>query len=168
MRENPTVSRLTPMGMRHETNPRESETGHETSVRRESLKALARKALQRDTSARQAVRLAPETVRQTRDEQGGFVSPVSHVRDRLLTIAREHGLPDRIVLDLPESELIATAEQHHDFTAEKGDELGRKLLVFYLRSLAGIEPALPGSLAERDAPARQARTLRDHHHKEPK
>lgn len=85
-----------------------------------------------------------------------FILVLSGMRGQLLTIARELGLPDRLVLELPESELAATAEQHHDFTTERGEELGRKLLVFYLRSLAGIEPALPGSLAERDACGRRA------------
>lgn len=83
--------------------------------------------------------------------------PLIRTRDRLLTVARTLGLPDHVVLDLSASELAETAKQHADFATEKGEELGQKLLVFYLRSLAGIEPALPGSLAERDASARRAR-----------
>lgn len=83
--------------------------------------------------------------------------PLVRTRDHLLTVARELGVPDALVQELPASELQATAAQYADFTAEKGEKLGQKLLVFYLRSLAGIEPALPGSLAERDAPTRRAR-----------
>lgn len=83
--------------------------------------------------------------------------PLIRTRDRLLTVARTLGLPDHVVLDLPASELTETAKQYADFATEKGEELGQKLLVFYLRTLAGIEPALPGSLAERDAPTRRAR-----------
>lgn len=83
--------------------------------------------------------------------------PLIRTRDHLLSIARTLGLPDVLVLDLPAGELQATAAQYADFTAENGEELGHKLLVFYLRSLTGIEPALPGSLAERDASARRAR-----------
>ena len=155
MNGNESVSRLTPVELRHETNAPRSETTCETGERRESLKGLARKALQRDTTARQALRHAPQTATQPRDENAGFVSPELRIRDRLLTTACTFGLPDVLVLDLPVSELQATAAQYADFTAEKGENLGQKLLVFYLRSLAGIEPALPGSLAERDASTRR-------------
>lgn len=72
--------------------------------------------------------------------------PLVRTRDRLLTIARELGLPDALVLELPASELEATAEQA---TWYADAEVRHRLLVFYLRSLAGVEPALPGSLAER-------------------
>lgn len=79
---------------------------------------------------------------------------ISATRERLLAIARELGLPDELVLELPESEIKAAAEQS---TWYADAEVRHKLLVFYLRSLAGIEPALPGSVAERHQAERQAR-----------
>lgn len=132
-------------------------TPHATGTQQPSLKALARKALGCNTPCNTHATEAEKPCNKQGEEAPPFVAQPSAIRECLLTIARELGLPDPLVLELPESELIATSEQHHDFTTEKGEELGHKLLVFYLRSVAGIEPALPGSLAERDAPARRAR-----------
>ncbi|HWG11131.1 MAG TPA: hypothetical protein VN693_06495 [Rhodanobacteraceae bacterium] len=125
-----------------------SETTRETAVRQPSLKALARKALQRDDARDKSETTAPEAVRQTRDENEGFVSPSqSATRERLLILAREIGVPDRVVMELPQKELQAT---HDQLPFWPDAEMQRHVLMFYLRSLAGIEPALPGSLAARD------------------
>ena len=93
-----------------------------------------------------AVAVTPE-LRQRLTEHKAELLPLVRIRDRLLHIARELGLPDALVLDLPPGELLATAEQS---TWYADAEVRHKLLVFYLRGLAGVEPALPGSLAARD------------------
>jgi|GEM_PF-1255645 hypothetical protein len=90
--------------------------------------------------------LTAEVMQTLRENKAELLSLIT-ARDHLLSVARELGLPDKIVLDLPASELAATAEQS---TWYADAEVQHKLLVFYLRSLAGIEPALPGSLAARD------------------
>lgn len=74
------------------------------------------------------------------------------MRDHLLALAREIGVPDQVVLGLPATELQATVDQLPLWPAE---DLQRKVLVVYLRALAGIEPALEGTIAARDAHHRQ-------------
>lgn len=68
------------------------------------------------------------------------------MRDGLLRLAREVGVPDRIVIELPAAELRACIEQLPMWTDAK---LQHQVLTFYLRSLAGLEPCLPGSLMAR-------------------
>lgn len=97
--------------------------------------------------------LTPE-VRALLVEHKAALMPLLVMRDRLRDLARSVGVPDRIVVELPASELQACIDQ---LPFWDGDELRTRVLVFYLRSLAGIEPTLPGSLVERDAPARRAR-----------
>lgn len=135
----------------------EHATLHATGTQQPSLKALARKALGRNTPCSTHTTEAEKPCNKQGENTPPFVAQIPAIRERLLSIARTLGLPDSLVLDLPAGEFQATAAQYADFTAENGEELGQKLLVFYLRSLAGIEPALPGSLAEHDAPARRAR-----------
>lgn len=73
-------------------------------------------------------------------------------RDRLLILARDVGVPDCVVTGIEAGEL----QTWNDAMPKWPDEvLQREVLVIYLRTLAGIESALPGSLAERDAPERQ-------------
>lgn len=112
-----------------------------------SLKALARKALARNTPCNTHATTPPKVRNKQGEKTPSFVAQFSAIRDRLLTVARELGLPDKIVLDLPASELAATAEQ---VTWYADAEVRHKLLIFYLRSLAASESALPGSLAARD------------------
>lgn len=71
------------------------------------------------------------------------------MRDRLLVIANAAGVPDKTVSDLPAHELQATVDQ---LPLWPDAEQQRRVLVIYLRSLAGLEPALPGSLAARRSP----------------
>lgn len=59
------------------------------------------------------------------------------MRDRLLTLARSIGVPDEIVAGLPASALQATIGQ---LPLWPDADLQRKVLVFYLRALAGLEP----------------------------
>ena len=71
------------------------------------------------------------------------------MRNRLVEIARSLGLPDQIAIDLPWSEIVQVTLQHEVVVAASDEDLGTKSLLFYLRSLAGVEPALPGSIAAR-------------------
>lgn len=74
------------------------------------------------------------------------------MRDRLHAIAKDVGVPDRIVDSLPASELRACIDQlplwegQHD---ERGEPLQARVLVFYLRALADMEPAAEGSPVDR-------------------
>lgn len=73
------------------------------------------------------------------------------MRDRLLGIARTIGVPAAIVEHLPASELRACIDQlplwegQHN---EQGEPLQARVLVFYLRALAGMERGVRGSPAE--------------------
>ena len=138
-----------------QTTPKHA-TRDATGMQQTSLKALARNALGRNTPCNTPATEAEKTRNKQAEKTPPFVAQFSPIRDRLLNVARELGLPDKIVLELPASEIAATADQYAGFTSENGEELGRRLLVFYLRSLAGIEPALPDSLAahnrERNTP----------------
>lgn len=75
------------------------------------------------------------------------------MQEELLIVAGALGLPDALVYELPESELRACCEQS---TWYADAEIAHRLLTFYLRSLAGVEPALPGTVAERHQAERQA------------
>lgn len=66
------------------------------------------------------------------------------LRERLLTLAADVGVPDAVVLGLPFTELAVTLEQLPRLWPDA--DLQRQVLTFYLRSLAGVEPSLPGSL----------------------
>jgi len=72
------------------------------------------------------------------------------MRDRLLGTAQTVGVPAAIVDFLPASELRACIAQLPLWEGQR-DELGEPLqarvLVFYLRALAGMEPAVGGSPA---------------------
>lgn len=95
--------------------------------------------------------VAPESVsthwRARLIEHKAEILPLVAMRDRLLALAQTIGVPDEIVTSLPASELQACIDQ---LPLWDGDELRARVLVFYLRAIAGIEPALPGSLAARD------------------
>lgn len=65
------------------------------------------------------------------------------MRDRLLVIAHAAGVPDKAVTGLPAHELQATIDQ---LPLWPDADLQRKVMVFYLRSLSGREPCLPGSI----------------------
>ena len=72
------------------------------------------------------------------------------MRDRLLAIARTIGVPAAVVDCLPASELRACIDQlplwegQYD---EQGESLQDRVLVFYLRALAGMEAGANGSPA---------------------
>lgn len=122
-------------------------------MQHESLKALARAALERNTQRNSDATDTPKLRNKQGQKTPPVVAQIFDARERLLAIARELGLPDALVLELPEGEINATAEQS---TWYADAEVRHRLLVFYLRSLAGIEPALPGSVAERHQAERQA------------
>jgi hypothetical protein len=73
------------------------------------------------------------------------------MHDRLLGIARTIGVPAAIVERLPASDLRACLDQlplwegQHN---EQGEPLQDRVLVFYLRALAGMERGARGSPAE--------------------
>lgn len=72
------------------------------------------------------------------------------MRNRLLGIARTIGVPADIVNGLPASELRACIDQLPLWAGqfdEQGQPLQARVLVFYLRALTGMEPAVDGSPA---------------------
>jgi len=94
--------------------------------------------------------VAPESVsthwRARLIEHKGEILPLVAMRDRLRTLARTIGVPDEIVTSLPASELRACIDQ---LPLWDGDELRRRVLVFYLRGLAGLERSATGSPADK-------------------
>lgn len=73
------------------------------------------------------------------------------MRDRLLAIARTAGVPERIVTALPASELQACIDQIPGRVSEYDDPsepLLARMLVFYMRELAKMEPVTDGPTAE--------------------
>lgn len=92
----------------------------------------------------------------------GAVLELIAMRDRLLRLARTVGVPAALVEALPASELRACIDQlplWANQRDDRGDPLQIRVLMFYLRALAGLEPTLPGSLAARDQAVRHARAL---------
>jgi|SRR5690348_14683188 len=87
------------------------------------------------------------------------------MRDRLLGITRAIGVPAAIVERLPSSELRACIDQLPLWEGqrdERGEPLQARVLVFYLRALADMEPAVEGSPVDQrrrrtDSPAAAAR-----------
>ena len=78
-------------------------------------------------------------------EHKAEILPLVAMRDRLLTLARTIGVPDEIVTSLPASELRACIDQ---LPLWDGDDLRARVLVFYLRGVAGLESAPAGSPAD--------------------
>lgn len=79
-------------------------------------------------------------------EHKATLLPWVAMRDRLRGVARTIGVPDRIVTELPASELRACVDQlplWDGQTDEQGNPLARRVLEFYLRGLA--EPRPPES-----------------------
>lgn len=77
-------------------------------------------------------------------EHKAAVLPLVAMRDRLQDAARSIGVPGCIVDALPASELQACIDQlplWEGRTDEQGDPLSAQVLLFYLRALAGQEPA---------------------------
>ncbi|HJP99542.1 MAG TPA: hypothetical protein VJ862_13350 [Rhodanobacteraceae bacterium] len=79
-------------------------------------------------------------------EHKAEILPLVAMRDRLLALARTVDVPDEIVTSLPASELRACIDQ---LPLWDGDELRTRVPVFYLRGLAGLEPAPAGSPADK-------------------
>lgn len=122
-------------------------TTHATGMQQASLKALARKALACNNPCNKSATSTPEAVQLSCNKTGEKVAQeLRQVRDRLLTLAQGIGVPDAIVTNLPACELQAT---HDQLPLWPDADLQRKVLLFYLKSLAGMEPALPGSLSAR-------------------